>query len=115
MMQLRQHIAFKISIYVLVAALFLPTAAKFAHLFNHHKHEVCNGEPAAHLHTLDLECDFYKFKVHTPFTVPQLTYSFEVVEANHKIPLLHYTSLKDYKPLYISLRAPPHKGFLRVS
>jgi hypothetical protein len=104
---LKQHIGFKIATLTLVFVLLVPTAIKFIHIFNHHKHEICNGEYQTHLHTSDLDCSFQKFKLTTAFTIPEL--SFELINPKHyyEVTISQYLSLSDFQPLHFLLRGPP--------
>ena len=55
---------------VLVLAVLLPYGVKLSHVFDHHQHEVCTEDSNAantHFHELDLDCEFYKFKLNTNF------------------------------------------------
>lgn len=107
MNKIKQHIAFRMATLVLVLAFLLPSAVKFSHVFKHHQHEVCNGEITTHLHTSDVDCDFYKFKLSTPFTIPTLDFDFVSIEDNHQIKTSHYSFLSEFQRLHFSLRGPP--------
>lgn len=101
------HIKFKISTLILVLALLLPTFVKFNHVFEDHVHEVCNGEKQAHLHTADIDCQFYKFHVNHNFTIPCNFTELFIPEDNFQLTLPHYQFLSNYQKLHFSLRAPP--------
>ena len=107
MQNLKQHIIFKIVTLSIVIALLTPSVVKFSHLFEHHKHEVCLGEFQDHLHTLDIDCDFYKFKLNTPFTFSNFDFVLFSIENNHQINTSQYSFLSNYQKLHFSLRAPP--------
>lgn len=99
--------SFKVFTLILALALLLPSAIKFLHVFESHQHEICDGEVNAHFHTLDLDCEFYKFKLNIPFTIPdnivqQITYA----EIKPVIPS-QYSFLSDYQRLHFSRRGPP--------
>ena len=104
---LKQHILFKALTLILVLTLILPSAVKFTHVFEKHHHEVCYGESDAHFHTLDIECEFYNFKLNVPFTLPEnvgvLTTYFEI----NNVITKDYSFLSDYQRLHFSLRGPP--------
>lgn len=68
MIALREHIASKISIIILVAALLTPSVVKLHHLFEDHAHAVCVNTQDTHWHEVDLDCEFYKFKLNTQFS-----------------------------------------------
>lgn len=107
MQPIKQHIAFRTATLLLVFTLILPSAVKFSHIFEHHEHEICHNEYEAHLHTLDVDCEFYKFKLTTQFYT-----LFEYVElpnevSNFKINTTLYNFLNNHRQLSFSLRGPP--------
>ena len=92
---------------MIVLTLLLPSAVKFMHIFENHKHEVCYGEAEAHFHTLDIDCEFYNFKLNTPFTFPDKV-SFIITKVEIKTPITtDYSFLSDYQRLHFSRRGPP--------
>ncbi|MEY8869982.1 hypothetical protein AB9K24_10765 [Meridianimaribacter flavus] len=107
MQQTKRHIFIKLSALLLVLGLFAPEAEKFAHTFNHHKHEVCHGESETHLHTLDVDCSFYKFKLNNSYTLPEFNFEIPEIRDNHEIIVSQYFFLSDYQRLHFSLRGPP--------
>lgn len=107
MQKLKQHITFKVLSLVLLLTLLTPSAVKLAHVFQDHKHEVCLEQHKTHLHTLDLECEFYKFKVNNTFTLPEFNVEIVVIKKEHKPILSQYNFASHFKPLHFSLRAPP--------
>lgn len=92
---------------MLVMTLMVPSAVKFSHIFSHHQHEICDGEPQTHLHNADLDCSSYNFKLTAPFTIP--TFEFEFISAvdNHQNHADVYSFLSDFQQLHFSLRGPP--------
>lgn len=66
-MKQQQHIAFKIAAIVLLLAVLMPSAVKFTHIFENHKHEVCTDYSTKHMHEINLECEFFKFKLNTQY------------------------------------------------
>ena len=104
---LRQHIIFKGLTLILVFAFLLPSAVKAMHVFEDHQHEVCLGEIDAHFHNYDVDCEFYKFKLNSHFTIPEntvLVVNFPHIEST--IPT-HYSFLSEFQTLHFSLRGPP--------
>lgn len=102
-----QNILKRIVIVVLSLALLLPSIVKFTHTLSNHEHEVCLEKNQTHFHHLDLDCDFYKFKIqneHLSQLVDNIVFSNEV---NHKIISLNYLFLSDNERLHLSLRGPP--------
>ena len=112
MQKFKEHISFKIVTLILVLTLLTPTAAKFVHIFNHHKHEICKGEYQSHLHTSNLDCSFHKFKLTTPFTIPVFSIDFFITEHNHINTIAYYLYLNEYEHLHFSLRGPPQNNLI---
>ena len=107
MNKLKEHIVFKTLTLLLVATLLVPSAVKFVHTFTHHKHEVCLAGKTTHLHKLDVDCDFYKFKLNKSFT---LYNHFVKLFSTQEKPLeivSQYRFLSKYQHLHYSLRGPP--------
>ncbi|GAA4898076.1 hypothetical protein GCM10023311_23590 [Flaviramulus aquimarinus] len=104
---LKEHIAFKIFTLVLTVTLLVPSAVKFAHIFSHHEHEVCNGNPKTHFHKLDVDCEFYKFKLNSQFYTANEYVEFTVYNSYYKINKLTYNFLNNHRQLSFSLRGPP--------
>jgi hypothetical protein len=105
--KIKQHIVFKLSTLLLVLALLTPTVVKFAHIFNHHSHEVCKGETKTHLHALDVDCTFHKFKLNTQYTFSIQSIDLFVNEDNYNHIFTNYIFLNSYQSLHFSLRGPP--------
>ena len=107
MIFLREHIIFKSLTLILVLNFLLPSVVKFLHIFEHHQHEVCYGEADAHFHTLDVDCEFYKFKLNSPFTIPQNVAGLsEFLDVTIFYPK-EYSFLSEYQRLHFALRGPP--------
>ena len=107
MQQYQQHIIYSIATLILVAALALPTAVKFTHVFSHHSHEVCTNNSQTHLHNLDADCSFYNFKITNHYTFSIENYElYTPIEIKH-ITASQYHFLSDYQRLHFSLRGPP--------
>lgn len=104
---LRQHILFKVLTLILVFTFLLPSAVKFMHVFEHHKHEVCYGESVAHFHTLDVDCEFYKFKINTPFTLPEIITAITGYPEINIYNTKEYSFLSEYQRLHFTRRGPP--------
>lgn len=107
MLKFKQQIGFKVVTLILAMTLLVPSAVKFSHIWTHLHHEICNGEPETHLHKADLDCNFYKFKLSAPFTVPTIEFEFHKSENNHPLAFSDYWFLNDYQQLHFSLRGPP--------
>ncbi|HZW62057.1 MAG TPA: hypothetical protein VFF15_00270 [Flavobacteriaceae bacterium] len=107
MNNLKWHNILSSAALLLALCLLFPSVVKFAHIFEHHRHEVCLGEHTEHLHKVDKECEFYKFKLNAPFSIPENTFTLAAEEHPKKDFLLYYTSSYSLTPLYFSLRGPP--------
>ncbi|MEL0457003.1 hypothetical protein WJN01_12255 [Flavobacteriaceae bacterium SZ-1-7] len=107
MNDLKKHIVFRVFTLLLVAALLLPASIKMVHIFQHHNHEVCNGDSTTHLHKVDLDCDFQKFQIYNYFTFSDLHFQlFSPTETSEK-QVSFYQFLSKYQRLHFSLRGPP--------
>jgi len=104
----RQHILFKIIALVLLLAVLLPSAVKFAHVLEDHKHEVCIDYSNTHLHEIDLDCEFYKFKINP--NVYLLNNNFDLSNIPHffKSKISSYNFLTYYQQKSEYLRGPPN-------
>lgn len=98
--------AFAIAV-LLTAAILLPTSVKFAHIFEDHKHELCEDFNTVHIHDLDLDCEFYKFKLNTQFYSLERPIDLATnTEIREKDENFQVTFIKS-NVVYLSLRAPP--------
>ena len=104
---IKKHILFKTIALVLSITLLLPYGAKFAHIFAHHKHDICKGEKATHLHEINTDCDFYKFKISNAFTFT--FFNFEIIpsEESSLEMVSQYQFLSKFQRLQTALRGPP--------
>lgn len=107
MKQVRDHIIFKYISLILVLAILTPSLVKVLHAFEDHNHEVCTEKSTTHLHELDLECEFYKFKLNNTFSLS----SFEIDLLVNKNNRQSFSSSYNFIGLYIIsqnyLRGPP--------
>lgn len=101
------HTGFRISALILALAVLLPVGVKLIHSLNHHKHEVCEGYAETHFHSLDLDCEFYKFKLSKELTINVYNYENSVNTVNsYLVETLHFLPYT-HQHLSFSLRAPP--------
>ncbi len=107
MQEFKKHIIFKGFTVLLVWTILLPAAVKVVHVFENHKHEVCINKSTTHFHSLDLECEFYKFKLANYFFPIPENFSVLDVEENYKIASSNYFFLSPFQQLHFSLRGPP--------
>ncbi|MFV0541571.1 MAG: hypothetical protein ACK5MZ_10120 [Aestuariibaculum sp.] len=107
MQHIKQHILFKLLSILLVFALLLPIAAKFAHIFANHEHDICKGEVHTHLHELNVECDIYKYKLTTNYTPTFFCYNLYAPLEYTGAIMSQYQFLSEFQRLQTSLRGPP--------
>jgi hypothetical protein len=101
------HIAFKLSILILVFAILTPTIVKLAHTLENHEHIICTDSQTTHFHGIDLDCEFYKFKIQT-----QTFYEYVDFNLHEKLDLNHVieSNYKYYSSTIVRLcflRGPP--------
>ncbi len=103
-----KHI-FKVLSLILILAVLLPSAVKLSHVFAHHKHEVCKNDnnDKTHFHELDVDCEFYKFKLTQQFFFKQKALELRHTEDNFKITASQYEFISKFQKLQTSLRGPP--------
>lgn len=107
MNKFKEHIAIKAITLLLACLLLVPASAKFAHIFSHHKHDICYGKKATHLHELNTDCELHKFNLSQSYTFNIVT--FELFSPLKKAPLtvFHPQYLISFQSLQPSLRGPP--------
>ena len=103
----KQHITFKILTLLLVVTLLVPAVVKLAHVFEHHKHEICKGGNTTHIHKVDLECEFQKFQINNNFAPSQTVIEIFRTLENFKSIVPQYYFLSKYQRIHFSLRGPP--------
>jgi hypothetical protein len=102
------HIAVKSIAMVLLIAIVLPSVVKFTHVFENHKHELCSNPSDTHYHEIEIDCEFYKFKLNTVYAIKTLASDVLIIENNHKIKASQYFYVSDFQRLPFSLRGPPN-------
>jgi hypothetical protein len=99
----------KILALALILAVLLPSAVKLTHAFNHHSHEVCKNDSnsTTHYHQVDIDCEFYKFKLNTNYYSG--LHSFETIIQNNfsKVNSCVYLFLRAHQQNTSYLRGPP--------
>lgn len=108
MKQIQEHILFKCITILLIVTLLTPSMVKVGHVFENHKHDVCiDNLSQTHLHALDLDCEFYKFKLNTKYYTTISDFRIETKEVYSKINNTYYYFSYNNQQLSFSLRAPP--------
>lgn len=92
---------------LLSIAMTAPMVSKLEHSFNHHEHEICDGNSTTHLHSLDFECQFYSFKINTPFIIAINNFDINEEQAINTKIHSNYLLLSDYQKLHFNRRGPP--------
>lgn len=103
----KEHIVFKLLAFLLVLMVCVPSVIKLAHVFEHHKHEVCKGGETTHIHKVDLDCEFQKFNLTTNYLFTLHHTTFFEATLNSKLQFLTYKFLNNHQRLSFSLRGPP--------
>lgn len=103
----KYQIAFRLATLFVVVCLILPTVVKFSHVFSHHEHEVCLGENQSHLHEIDMDCEFFKFKLSNSYYFIIETYDIHENIVSNKLQTKYHTYLKSHQQLSTYLRGPP--------
>lgn len=107
MQQFKIHILTKILSVVLITVLLIPSAVKLGHVFENHKHEVCTDNASTHLHSLDMDCEFYKFKLNNQLSFTPDYFQVASLDVNHKIIQSQYFFISEFQQLQVALRGPP--------
>ena len=107
MYALKEHIAFKVLMIALVFTLLVPSFVKIAHMFSHHKHEICKNEKTTHIHQVELDCDFQKFQLNNNFIITTPLVIEPEVEKIEQQYNSKYKFLYSYKTVIFLLRGPP--------
>ncbi len=108
MLKDKLHKVLMVLSFILVVSLLVPSAVKLAHVFEDHKHEVCLDTSTTHLHTLDIDCEFYKFNISNPLLIPNLDYEIPNLSSDSTLKTSGLYNFKyNHQQLYFSLRAPP--------
>lgn len=107
MKDFKTQFGYKISVAILVVALLAPSFIKLAHAFENHKHEICKTPQKNHYHELDLDCEFYKFKLGNSFSFQSENYTLLTKYQTLQVDNFYksfYNNLQIEQPL---LRGPP--------
>lgn len=107
MRKLKEHILFKTLAFFIAMVLLVPTAIKFSHIFAHHKHDICLGAKTTHLHEINIDCDFYKFKLTHAYNFTFFNFELFSVKENHLAIVSQYQFLSEFQQLQTTLRGPP--------
>lgn len=107
MQKIKQHFLIKALAITLVITVSLPAVVKLNHVFENHKHDVCENPQDIHFHNIDIDCEFYKFNLSTVYKITSQDIAFGFIDNNHKIITYQYNYISDFQRLPFSLRGPP--------
>ena len=108
MYKLKQHITFKVSSVLLVLTFLLPIGVNFIHNLKHnHKYELCDNPHDVHLHKVENDCDFCKFKLNQGYHSICANYKLAKFDISTERIYSSYSYQYNYQHLSFSLRAPP--------
>ncbi|MFD0962514.1 hypothetical protein [Pseudofulvibacter geojedonensis] len=106
----KQHIIIKLSAIIIALAFLLPSIANIIHTFEHkheHKYELCDNKDEVHLHELENDCDFCKFKLNQSYHNKNTIIQHVFVVIPTKLIHTSYSFQYNFQNLSFSLRAPP--------
>lgn len=98
---------FKSLVFATTIAILLPSIVKAAHIFNHHEHKVCNNDYGIHFHELDVDCEFYKYKLNTNYHFVPAQFQSLVKDNFTSNDTISYSFIKSNNKLVFLLRGPP--------
>ena len=101
------HIIKRVSLTLITVSLLLPSIVKFSHILENHEHTVCIEEHQKHFHEIDLDCEFFKFKLNNNLLVsPEPIIVYEAFQQQF-LPKEHYIFLIGHQQNTAYLRGPP--------
>lgn len=106
-MKQKTHHIYRIIAILLFVAIVIPSVVKLAHIFEDHKHEVCINPSDSHFHEVEIDCEFYKFKLNNSFIFIFNDVAIPKIKNNHKNIICDYFFINSYKSFGIVLRGPP--------
>ncbi|WP_299335191.1 hypothetical protein [uncultured Psychroserpens sp.] len=102
------HISKRLITLLLAFVLVLPSVVKFSHALSLHEHEICIGENQTHLHEIDLDCEFFKFKINHNSLVVFNNYDIDCPTPDNTLITEYYLYLISHQQDTFYLRGPPH-------
>lgn len=108
MNNLKQHLVYRVSALVLAFAFLLPLAVNFIHNIEHeHQYELCDNPNETHLHKLEKDCDYCKFKLNQNHHSIETNLELVRVVISTAPIYTSYSYQHNYQHVSFSLRAPP--------
>lgn len=102
----QRHIA-QVIILCLTMVLLLPSVVKFSHVLSPHEHETCLDSSSTHFHEVDIDCEFYKFKLNTSFYTALNHTEITPNEFFNNSEYSYYAFVKQQKRSSRAQRGPP--------
>ncbi|MFK7781992.1 hypothetical protein [Psychroserpens sp.] len=107
MNHLKQHIVFRIATLFVVVVLLTPIIVKVSHAFSDHEHEICLGVNQSHFHEIDMDCEFFKYKINHNSYFVFFSYNLKSSLETNISETTYYSFLKSHQHLTSYLRGPP--------
>jgi hypothetical protein len=92
---------------LLVLCILAPIAVKLSHAIYEHESLECSEPAAIHVHEIELDCDFQKFKLSTQYYSVPTKFENKIVAVERVKNFNFYTFLSKYQKLHFALRGPP--------
>ncbi|WP_430966372.1 hypothetical protein [Spongiimicrobium sp. 2-473A-2-J] len=102
-----KNILFPLVSMVLVISIALPSMVKLSHAIHDHLQQECTKRGAVHIHEVELDCDFQKYKLSSQFYPALYAFTVFPVPNYDTTNFSAYFFLSDYQALHFSLRGPP--------
>lgn len=103
----KSHIVSTIASLLIIAAILTPSIIKLSHAIYEHEEQQCESVGSLHVHEVELDCDFQKFKLspqyHIVLTVIEKLPAPVIKEKSFDL----YSFLSKYQKLHFALRGPP--------
>ncbi len=103
----RTQLISSITTLLLVLCILAPTALKLSHAIYEHESLQCAEPGAVHVHEIELDCDFQKFKLSTQYYSVPVNFENQAVTVELIKNSDFYTFLNNYQKLPFALRGPP--------
>jgi len=92
---------------LLVAAILSPAIIMLSHALYEHEEQVCEEIGTVHVHEVEIDCDFQKFKL-SPQHYPNFAKTIKVhPKMIREKGFNYYSFLSKYQKLHFTLRGPP--------
>lgn len=103
----RTQLISSITTLLLVLCILAPTAVKLSHAIYEHESLQCTEPGAIHVHEIELDCDFQKFKLSTQYYSILVNFETKILPVELIKNSDFYSFLNNYQKLPFALRGPP--------